>query len=92
MSNQFNYLDKEGVRQLWAAVKTHDENVLTSVEDKIKDISLTYDQDAKKIFLTGTGAESPVSIDVNDFVKDGVLDTVNVVEATPESPIESLTD
>ena len=89
MSNN-KYLGIDGVSHLWSAITSHDEAVLTSATNLVKGLSLEYDSEAKKILLKGTGVEN-VSIDASEFVKDGVLSNVAVVEATPSNPILSST-
>lgn len=49
-------------------------------------LGLTYDSESKKIKLTGLrGAATPIAeIDATDFVKDGMIKTVELIETAPD--------
>lgn len=80
------YLDLSGVEQLWAAVKSEDADVLASAEDLVNGLSLKYDKSGKTLTLVGS-SHKDVTISVEDFVKDGILDSVVVETSGPDNVI-----
>lgn len=85
------YLDLDGVRQLWTAVKDEDADVLQSAQNLVDGLSLSYDSVAKTLTLVGSKNEN-VTISVADFVKDGILDSVEVVTSGPDAVIDGIND
>lgn len=91
------FLDLDGVRTLWSAISAAD-NTLTDATNALSSSKagyISYDADAKRINLWASAdvanvdGQSPLSyIDATDFVKDGMLSSVEVVEATEEEPID----
>lgn len=71
------YLDETGLQHLWS-----------KIEDKFVDndeLSLSYDSESKKIQLNVNGE---VKADLaTDFIKDGKLESVEIVEATEDNKI-----
>lgn len=86
------YLGLDGVRHLWTAITDHDKDTLDAAKKAIKDLALSYDSANKKIILSGTGAENEVSIDATAFIKDGVLDSVQVITAGEDLNIDGVAD
>ena len=71
------YLDSSGVQQLWKAVTNADNAVKTIING----LNLSYDPETKLITLTGNNGALSTSFDASDFVKDGMLERVEVVTA-----------
>ena len=71
------YLDSFGVQQLWKAVTNADDAVKTIING----LDLSYDSETKQITLTGNNGMLSTSFDASDFVKDGMLEKVEVVTA-----------
>lgn len=94
------FLDLDGVRTLWSAISAAD-NTLTSATNTLSSSKagyISYDANTKRINLwasegdAGMGDNQPLSsIDATDFVKDGMLSSVEVVEASEGSPIDGHT-
>lgn len=87
------FLDLEGVRTLWSVISATDNTLSSSKAGYI-----SYDTDTKRINLWAsaddvtTGGKEPLSfIDATDFVKDGMLSSVEVIEASEESPVDGKT-
>ena len=68
-------------------INTNDK--ILSIDDKVisATVSLSYDEDKKKIILRGKNNVNLGSVDATPFIKDGMLDDVNIVEATSSNPI-----
>lgn len=81
-----NYLDSKGVQTLWDAVKDADKAIKNTLEAKVKGIALEYSPSDKKIYLKD-GQETQSTIDVADFIKDGMLKEVSIYEASSSNPI-----
>lgn len=64
------------------------DNIL-SLTDKVVSatISLSYDDINKKIVLLGKDSAELGSVDAAPFIKDGMLEDVEIVEATEENPV-----
>lgn len=71
------YLDSSGVQQLWKAITNADDAVKTIING----LDLSYDPDTRLITLTGNDGALSTSFDASDFVKDGMLEKVEVVTA-----------
>ena len=94
------FLDLDGVRTLWSAISAAD-NTLTSATNTLSSSKagyISYDANTKRINLWASSADvnadgkQPLSyIDATNFVKDGMLNSVEVVEATGESPVDGKT-
>ena len=94
------FLDLDGVRTLWSAISAAD-NTLTSATNTLSSSKagyISYDANTKRINLwasegdAGMGDKQPLSsIDATDFVKDGMLSSVEVVEASEGSPVDGHT-
>ena len=87
------FLDLEGVRTLWSVISATDNTLSSSKAGYI-----SYDTDTKRINLWAsaddvtTDGKEPLSfIDATDFVKDGMLSSVEVIEASEESPVDGKT-
>lgn len=65
------------------------EDKILSLTDKVLSatVSLSYDEDNKKIVLLGKNSVELGSIDASTFIKDGMLDDVEIVEASEENPV-----
>lgn len=65
------------------------EDKILSLTDKVLSatVSLSYDEDNKKIVLLGKDSVELGSVDATSFIKDGMLDDVEIKEATEENPI-----
>ena len=71
------YLDITGVRTLWGAIKTADDNLLAELS--AKGASIAYNEDTHEIVLkNAAGAVLGQGIDATPFIKDGMLDDVEV--------------
>ena len=94
------FLDLDGVRTLWSVISAAD-NTLTNATNTLSSSKagyISYDAGTKRINLwasEGDAAKSdkqPLSsIDATDFVKDGMLSSVEVVEASEGSPVDGHT-
>ena len=71
------YLDIAGVRTLWGAIKTADDNL--EAELSARGASIAYDAGTHKIVLKNAAGE-PLGqgIDATPFIKDGMLNDVEV--------------
>lgn len=78
------YLDEEGLRYLWEKIDGRFDNVEAAVSGI--GYTLSYDETGKTIKLMN-GENTVGSIDAAPFIKDGMLNDVEVVEAKPENPI-----
>ena len=71
------YLDIAGVRTLWGAIKTADDNL--SAELSARGASIEYDEQKHQIVLKNkAGTVLGQGIDATPFIKDGMLDDVEV--------------
>lgn len=94
------FLDLDGVRTLWSAISAAD-NTLTTATNTLSSTKagyISYDTANKRINLWASSADvnadgkQPLSsIDASVFVKDGMLSSVEVVEASEESPVDGQT-
>ena len=74
------YLDIAGVRTLWGAIKTADDNL--AAELSARGASIEYDDVRHEIVLkNAAGAVLGHGIDATPFIKDGMLDDVEVYTA-----------
>ena len=71
------YLDITGVRTLWGAIKTADDDLRAALS--AKGASIAYDEGTHKIVLKNAAGE-PLGqgIDATPFIKDGMLNDVEV--------------
>ena len=71
------YLDIAGVRTLWGAIKTADDNLASELS--ARGASIEYDEVKHEIVLKNAAGE-PLGqgIDATPFIKDGMLDDVEV--------------
>lgn len=84
------YLDLTGVETLWEAIKSADDTVKTDLTALINGIkaksgsSVGYNSETKRMFLKDSeGKEIADSgFDASAFVKDGVLDNVEIIETS----------
>lgn len=75
-------------------VHTVSGNVVNSMTDPgnpVINLSIEYSSSQKKIHLKADGGSIVSSIDATDFVKDGMLNAAELVEATAESPVNGKT-
>ena len=94
------FLDLDGVRTLWSAISAAD-NTLTTATNTLSSSKagyISYDANTKRINLWASEGDAAISgkqplssIDATDFVKDGMLSSVKVVEATEGSPVDGKT-
>lgn len=78
------YLDEEGLKYLWGKIDGRFDNVEAAVSGI--GYTLSYDEGEKAIKLMN-GEDTVGSIDAAPFIKDGMLDDVEVVEASEQNPI-----
>lgn len=77
MAETNKYLDIAGVRTLWGAIKTADDNLATELS--ARGASIAYDETKHEIVLkNAAGAVLGQGIDATPFIKDGMLDDVEV--------------
>lgn len=84
------YLDLTGVETLWSAIKSADASVKTDLTNLINGIkaksgsSVGYNSETKQMFLKDSeGNEIANSgFDASAFVKDGVLENVEIIETS----------
>lgn len=77
------FLDSEGLKVLWNQIEQNFVNNEEFLEAVTKDeISLSYDQDQKKLKLTVDGTVTEV--DTTPFIKDGMLSDVSITTPTLE--------
>lgn len=79
------YLDSTGVQTLWNAVKNEDSRIQSTLSNAIDGLKLEYSD--KEIKLLDLQGNTKSTIDVSDFIKDGMLDKVEVMEASTLNPI-----
>ncbi len=94
------FLDLDGVRTLWTAISAAD-NTLTTATNTLSSSKagyISYDANTKRINLWASEGDAAMSgkqplssIDATDFVKDGMLSSVEVVEASEGSPVDGHT-
>lgn len=94
------FLDLDGVRTLWSAISAAD-NTLTSATNTLSSTKagyISYDAGTKRINLWASEGDAAISgkqplssIDATAFVKDGMLSSVEVVEASEGSPVDGHT-
>lgn len=94
------FLDLDGVRTLWTAISQADDALTTATTNlsTSKAGFIEYDATNKRINLWASAdvvnvdGNQPLSyIDATDFVKDGMLNSVEVVEASEDKPVEDHT-
>jgi hypothetical protein len=68
--------------------KIGEDNIL-SLKDRVLSatVSLSYDENNKKIVLRGKNNAELGSVDATPFIKDGMLEDVEIVEASVNNPI-----
>lgn len=77
MAETNKYLDIAGVRTLWGAIKTADDNLATELS--ARGASIAYDEEKHEIVLkNAAGTILGQGIDATPFIKDGMLDDVEV--------------
>ena len=77
MAETNKYLDIAGVRTLWRAIKTADDNLATELS--ARGASIAYDEEKHEIVLkNAAGTILGQGIDATPFIKDGMLDDVEV--------------
>lgn len=84
------YLDLTGVGELWKLIKAADDDVKTHLETIINGIKVTsgssveYDSENKMIYLKDSegNAIKDSGFDASVFIKDGVLQGVEIITAT----------
>ena len=90
MSNN-KYLDIQGVQALWTAVKNEDAKIQSSISSakgsyivyQNGEVQLWADEAASKV----EGAKPLSSFNAGEFIKDGMLESVETVFATASNPI-----
>lgn len=90
MSNN-KYLDIQGVQALWTAVKNEDAKIQSSISTakgsyivyQNGEVQLWADEAASKV----EGAKPLSSFNAGEFIKDGMLESVETVFATASNPI-----
>ena len=94
------FLDLAGVKTLWSAISAAD-NTLTEATNTLSSSKagyISYDAGTKRINLWASEGDVAMSdkqplsyIDATDFVKDGMLSSVEVIEASEGSPVDGHT-
>ena len=94
------FLDLAGVKTLWSAISAAD-NTLTNATNTLSSTKagyISYDAGTKRINLWASEGDVAMSdkqplsyIDATDFVKDGMLSSVEVIEASEGSPVDGHT-
>lgn len=94
------FLDLDGVRTLWSVISAAD-NTLTNATNTLSSSKagyISYDAGTKRINLWASEGDAAMSdkqplssIDATDFVKDGMLSSVEVIEASEGSPVDGHT-
>lgn len=79
------YLDEEGLRYLWEKIDGRFDNVEAAVSGI--GYTLSYDETGKTIKLMN-GENTVGSIDAAPFIKDGMLDDVELITVSDTNPIE----
>lgn len=92
MADTKKFLDLDGVKTLWGAIEAADNKVLESVtelSDSIasKGASIKYDSATGFVQLCDSKSNVISEFDAKAFITDGMLESVEVVDATPENPI-----
>ena len=81
-----NYLDKTGLKALLSRIAEMF-NYLNKNVDSASDAAFTkvvYDSDAKAIYFYNTDGNTVGTVDATDFIKDGMLNTAELVDADAE--------
>ena len=81
------YLDSTGVQTLWTAVKNEDTKIQTALTAEIEGLKLEYSAENKEIYLKDKDGVAQSTIGVADFIKDGMLKSVTVLDASV-TPVE----
>lgn len=78
------YLDITGVSTLWSAIKAKNSELQSALETAIagKGSALVYDETAQAIVLKDANGHQLGSVDAKPFIKDGMLDDVEIYTAT----------
>ena len=80
------YLDLTGVGELWKLIKTADDNVKKAITDELATMAgktgATIDRAGGNIVLKNAKGDIISSLPEADFVKDGVLQSVEIITAT----------
>lgn len=80
------YLDLTGVGELWKLIKTADDNVKKAITDELATMAGTIgakiDRAGGNIVLKNAKGDIISSLPEADFVKDGVLQSVEIITAT----------
>lgn len=79
------YLDEEGLRYLWEKIDGRFDNVEAAVSGI--GYTLSYDETGKTIKLMN-GENTVGSIDAAPFIKDGMLDDVELITVSDTNPID----
>lgn len=100
MADLKKFLDLDGVRTLWTAISQADDALTTATANlsTSKAGFIAYDEVNKKINLWASAEDAVIdgkqplsSIDATAFVKDGMLNSVEVVDASEDKPVEGHT-
>lgn len=86
------YLDLDGVRTLWEEITKADGNITSTLTGLIDGVKATsgssfgYDSERKELFLKDSDGKEITNsrFDASVFVKDGVLDNVEIIETSEE--------
>ena len=82
------YLDSTGVQTLWNAVKSEDSRIQSTLSNAIDGLKLEYS--GKEIKLLDLQGNTKSTIDVSDFIKDGMLEKVETVLVDDNNPVDNL--
>lgn len=82
MAKYNKYLDYTGVETLWGAVKDEDTKIQTALTAEIEGLKLEYSPENKEIYLKDKDGVAQSTIGVADFIKDGMLKSVTVLDAS----------
>lgn len=94
------FLDYEGLLTLWARIKTADDvnaGLISDLQRQVDEIPSDYSRvndivvDGNYLKLSVDGEVIGTGISISSILKDGMLDDIEIVEASEDSPINGTT-
>lgn len=92
------FLDEDGLKHLWEKIDTRFDAAETNISANSTAIgeigySISYDSDLRKIkLLDKSGNQVGESIDASAFIKDGMLEDVELITVSVDDPVEGFNE
>lgn len=97
---QQKFLNYDGLLALWAKIKAADEvnaGLIAELQEQISNLPSDYSKvddlkivDGSLVLFAGQ-EQVGTGVSISEFIKDGMVDDISIVEATPDSPINGET-